>query len=189
MLTGRKTVQTLAPHRLRVARRTLHHDHGTLGKLGGERLQQLADLLIRHGVGRVNKHQIPRAGGGLHVGQRLRLLHARRRTGSARRTGAPHCFLHRGNVLADHRNSLRVGVQQSHGGGTARERLTAQRARATESVQHAGATNNVVALQLGEEGFLHPVGGGASIIPRNRGKANASGGTGNNTAHRVSPLN
>ena len=186
MLTGRKTVQTLAPHRLGVTRRTLHHDHGTLGKLGGESLQQLADLLVRHGVGRVNKHQIPRTRGRLHVGQRLRLLHARHRTGSARRTGAgaPHRLLHRGNVLANHRNSLRVRVQQRHGGCTARERLAAQRARAAESVQHAGAANNVVALQLGEEGFLHPVGGGASIIPRNRGKANASGGTGNNTAHR-----
>ena len=184
MLTGRKTVQALAPHRLRIARRTLHHDHGALHELGGERLQQLADLLIRHGVGRVNKHQIPRTGGGLYVGQRLRLLHARHRTGSV----AAHRLLHRGNVLANHRNSLRVRIQQSHGGGTARERLAAQRARAAESVQHAGATDNVVALQLGEEGFLHPVGGGASIIPRNRGKANASGGTGNNTAHRVSPL-
>ena len=188
MLTGRKTVQALAPHRLRVARRTLHHDHGTLGELGGQRLQQLADLLVRHGVGRVNKHQVPRTGGGLHVGQRLRLLHARRRTGSARKTGAPHRLLHRGNILANHRNSLRVGIQQRHGCGTTRERLATQRARAAKGVQHAGATDDVVALQLGEEGFLHPVGGGASIIPRNRGKANASGGTGNNTAHRVSPL-
>ena len=180
MLTGRKTVQALAPHRLRIARRTLHHDHGTLGELGGERLQQLADLLIRHGVGRVNKHQVPRTGGGLHVGQRLRLLHARRRTSA----GVPHRLLHRGNVLTDHRNSLRVGIQQRHGGGTTRERLATQRTRAAKGIQHAGATNNVVALQLGEEGFLHPVGGGASIIPRNRGKANASGSAGNNTAHR-----
>ena len=184
MLAGRKTVQALAPHRLRVARRTLHHDHGALGKLGGQRLQQLADLLIRHGVGRVHKHQIPRTGGGLHVAQRLPLLHASHR--ATRRTAgcAAHRLLHRGNVLANHRNGLRVGVKQGHGGCPARERLAPQRARAAESVQHAGVTQQVVALQLGKEGFLHPVGGGTRVIPRHRGQANASGGTGNNAAHR-----
>ena len=177
-------MQLAAPLGFRIARGAFHHHDGTRGELGGQRPHELAHLLVRHGVGRVNEHQVPRARCGLHVAQRLRLLHASHRTGSF----AAHRLLHRLDVATNHRNRLRVGVQQGHGGRPARERLASQRTRATKSIQYAGVAQQVVALQLGEEGFFHPVRGGACVVPRHRGQAHASGGTGNNAAHRVSPL-
>ena len=120
----------------------LDDDHGILAQKRGEQVERAFELRIAELVGRVEEHEVPRAGRRREV-RRDRL----RDDLDARGRAARRATLHESGIGAAHAGSRARALDEGDLGGPTTRRLEAEGTAARVQVEHAGSRHEVARLE------------------------------------------